>query len=123
MPKPATTGLRRIIDALAFSIAGLRAAYTHEAAFRQELLCAVFMVPAGVYLGHTPAEQALLVAAVLLVLVVELLNSSVEAAVDRIGDEPHALSARAKDLGAAAVFMSIVLALCVWLLILLPRYL
>jgi diacylglycerol kinase (ATP) len=115
--KPGNTGLRRIIAATSFSLAGLTAAWRSEAAFRQELLLAIVLVPAGLWLGRNAVERALLVGSCLLVLAVELLNSALEAAVDRIGDEPHPLSGRAKDLGSAAVFVSLLLVLVIWSLI------
>jgi diacylglycerol kinase (ATP) len=120
--KPGNTGLRRILNATSFSLAGLTAAWRTEAAFRQELLLAIVLVPAGLWLGRSAVERALLVGSCLLVLAVELLNSALEAAVDRIGLEPHPLSGRAKDLGSAAVFVSLVLVLVVWSLIAWERF-
>ena len=122
MAKPGNTGLRRILNATSFSLAGLTAAWRTEAAFRQELLLAIVLVPAGLWLGRSAVERALLVGSCLLVLAVELLNSALEAAVDRIGLEPHPLSGRAKDLGSAAVFVSLVLVLVVWSLIAWERF-
>lgn len=107
----------RLLDATRYSIAGLAEATRHEAAFRQELLLAAVLVPLGLFLGRTPVERALLVGSVLLVLVVELLNSAVEAAVDRISLDEHVLAKRAKDLGSAAVMLSLVMLGVVWLLI------
>jgi diacylglycerol kinase (ATP) len=122
MGKPGNTGLRRIVNATFFSMAGLRAAWLHESAFRQEtLLCAV-LVPAAFWLGQTAVERSLLIGACLLVLIVELLNSGVEAVVDRVGEEQHRLSGRAKDLGSAAVFVSLTLVLVVWGLIAWSRF-
>ncbi|OGA00275.1 MAG: diacylglycerol kinase [Betaproteobacteria bacterium RIFCSPLOWO2_02_67_12] len=112
------TGLQRLLDATRHSIAGLAEAARHEAAFRQELLLAAVLVPLGLYLGKTAVERALLVGSVLLVPVVELLNSAVEAAVDRISLEEHPLAKRAKDLGSAAVMLSLVTLGVVWLLVL-----
>jgi diacylglycerol kinase (ATP) len=120
--KPGNTGLRRILNATSFSLAGLTAAWRTEAAFRQELLLAIVLVPAGLWLGRSAVERALLVGSCLLALAVELLNSALEAAVDRIGLEPHPLSGRAKDLGSAAVFVSLVLVLVVWSLIAWERF-
>ena len=97
---------------------GFVGVYRHEAAFRQELLLAVVLIPLGLYLGHTGLERALMVGSVLLVLLVEILNSSIEAVVDRIGLERHELSGLAKDLGSAAVFLSLVMAAVTWGLIL-----
>jgi diacylglycerol kinase (ATP) len=119
MPKPRATGLKRIIDATGYSLSGLRAAFVHEAAFRQELAMCVVLVPLGLWLGHDGVERALLVGSVLLVLVVELLNSAVEAVVDRVGDEHNELAGRAKDIGSAAVFVSLLSVSAVWVLVLL----
>lgn len=93
----------------------------HEAAFRQEVLVALIAVPLGLWLGEGGIEKALLVGSWILVMIVELLNSAIEATVDRFGPEHHALSGRAKDIGSAAVLLSIVLSLLVWVLILGPR--
>jgi diacylglycerol kinase (ATP) len=123
MSKPGgNTGLRRIANATLFSFAGLRAAWRDEAAFRQEALLCVVLVPAGVWLGQTAVERALLVGSCLLVLIVELLNSAIEAVVDRVGSERHRLSGQAKDLGSAAVMMSLLLVLLVWGLIVWARF-
>lgn len=113
------TGLRRLLDATRYSLEGFAAAARHEAAFRQELLLAAILVPLGLWLGHSGLERALLVGSILLVLIVELLNSAVEAAVDRISVEHHVLAKRAKDLGSAAVMLSLAGAAVVWLLVLL----
>ena len=118
MGKTGATGLRRIINASGYSWLGLKAAYKHESAFRQELWSAVILIPLAVYLGDSLADRAVLIVSVLFVLVVELLNSSIEAVVDRIGDEPHNLSGRAKDMGSAAVLIAIVIAVVVWLAVL-----
>jgi len=109
-------GLTRLIRAAGYTRAGLVAAIRHEEAFRQELALAVVLLPLGVYLGHSGIERALLAGSVLLVLIVELLNSAVEAAVDRVGAEPHALSARAKDMGSAAVALALGNVVLVWAL-------
>ena len=122
MGKPGNVGLRRIVNATLFSLAGLRAAWQHEAAFRQELMLAVVLIPAGIWLGRTAVERSLLIGSCLLVLIVELLNSAIEAIVDRVGLEPHPLSGRAKDLGSAAVFVSLALVLVVWGLIAWSRF-
>ncbi|CDI00882.1 Diacylglycerol kinase [Candidatus Competibacter denitrificans Run_A_D11] len=111
------TGWRRLINATGYSWAGLKAAWHNEEAFRQEsLLCAVF-APLALWLGNTPVERALLIGSLLLVVIVELLNTGIEAAIDRIGPERHELSGRAKDIGSAAVFMALLNAAIVWLLI------
>jgi diacylglycerol kinase (ATP) len=122
MGKPGNTGIRRIVNATFFSLAGLRAAWQQEAAFRQEVMLAVVLIPTGVWLGRTAVERALLIGSCLLVLVVELLNSGIEAIVDRVGLEPHRLSGQAKDLGSAAVFVSLTLVLVVWGLIAWSRF-
>ena len=115
-----TGGLTRIIRAFGYSLKGFRACYRHEAAFRQEVWAALVLVPLGFWLGESGIEKALLVGSWLLVMIVELLNSAVEAAIDRFGPEHHKLSGRAKDIGSAAVFMSITLAGLIWLMILVP---
>lgn len=117
------TGLRRIVSATLNSFAGLRAAWRNEAAFRQECVLAAILVPAAFWVGDTAVERVLLIASVLVVLIVELLNSAVEAVVDRIGPERHELSGRAKDLGSAAVLLSLVLAGGAWGLIAASRWL
>ena len=122
MGKPGNTGIRRIVNATFYSLAGLRAAWQHEAAFRQEVMLAVVLIPAGIWLGRTAVERSLLIGSCLLVLIVELLNSAIEAMVDRVGTEPHRLSGQAKDLGSAAVFMSLTLVLVVWGLIAWSRF-
>jgi len=121
--KPGATGIVRILRACGYSWRGLAAAWRHEAAFRQEAVLAAVLVPLGAWLGADGVERALLAGSVLLVLVVELLNSAVEAVVDRIGSEPHELSGRAKDLGSAAVFVALAGVVLVWGLILVPRWL
>lgn len=109
------------MNATRYSLEGVAAAARHEAAFRQELLLAAVLVPLGLWLGRDGVERALLAGSVLMVLVVELLNSAVEATVDRVSLEEHPLAKRAKDLGSAAVMMSLVAVGAVWLLVLLPR--
>ena len=111
------TGIRRIIKAAAYSGSGLRAAWSNEAAFRQECLLAVALIPVAFVLGQNAVERSLLIGTCLLVLIVELLNSAVEAAIDRIGTEQHELAGRAKDFGSAAVLLSLILTGCVWALI------
>ena len=106
-------GLARMGHALGYSWRGLRAGWG-EAAFRQEVLLAVVLLPAAIWLGQNWLERAMLAGTVALVLIVELLNTAVEAAIDRVGPEHHALSARAKDLGSAAVLLSLVFGLAVW---------
>lgn len=108
-------GLARIARATGYSFKGLRAAFAGEEAFRQELLIVAILTPAGLWLGRSAAERALLIGSLLLLLIVELLNSAIEATVDRIGPERHELSGRAKDMGSAAVFVALVLTGAVWL--------
>jgi diacylglycerol kinase (ATP) len=108
------TGLKRIRNALFYSLAGFRAAWRHEAAFRQEAMLTIVLLPAAWWLASAPLELALLLGSCLLVLIVELLNSALEALTDRVGLERHELSGRTKDLGSAAVLLSLVLAGCVW---------
>jgi diacylglycerol kinase (ATP) len=117
-PKRTRSGVGRIVDATRASLAGLAAAVRHEEAFRIELAAALIFLPLGLWLGANGVERALLAGSVLWVLIVELLNSGIEAVVDRISLEHHSLSKRAKDFGSAAVMLSIVFAGAVWLLVL-----
>jgi diacylglycerol kinase (ATP) len=110
-------GLRRLVNAFNYSMSGLRLAYRHEHAFRQEILGAALLLPVACLIPVTPVERALLIGTILLVLIVELLNSSVEAAVDRAGLDTHHLAKRAKDIGSAAVFLALILLATTWLLI------
>ena len=114
MGKPGNTGIRRILRATVFSLQGFVHAFRHEAAFRQELALTVVLAPTALWLGRDIIEKAMLIAVLLFVLIVELLNTAVEAAIDRHGDEHHELSGAAKDLGSAAVFTSLVLLVVVW---------
>ncbi|MDJ0910620.1 MAG: diacylglycerol kinase [Woeseiaceae bacterium] len=114
MNKPGNTGLRRILRATIYSAQGFAHAWRHEAAFRQELVLTVLLVPVALWLGQNTVERVLLIACCLLVLIVELLNSAIEATVDRFGGEHNELSGRAKDLGSAAVMMSLVLVPLIW---------
>jgi len=114
MGKPGNTGLRRIFNATRYSVQGFRHAWLHEAAFRQEVTLTILLLPLALWLGRTPIERLLLIASCLVVIIVELLNSAIEATIDRVGNEHHALSGRAKDLASSAVFMSLVLAAAVW---------
>ena len=117
-PFKGKTGLRRLINAFGYSLAGLSAAYKNEDAFRQEVKLAIILIPLALYLGHGAVERALMIASVLLVVIVELLNSSVEATVDRISLDHHLLPKRAKDIGSAAVLISLINLAVVWGLIL-----
>ena len=114
MGKPGNTGIRRIIRATGYSAQGIAHAWRHEAAFRQEIALAVLLAPFALWLGTTPLEKTLLIGSLVAVLIVELLNSAVEAAIDRHGDELHELSGRAKDLGSAAVMLSLFLVAALW---------
>lgn len=118
-PHKGKTGLMRIWCALTYSLNGLRAAIRHEAAFRQELLLAVILIPTALFLDVSASSKALMIASVLLVLIVELLNSAIEAAVDHTSLEQHPLAKRAKDIGSAAVLLSLLTAIFAWSFILL----
>ena len=117
-PYKGKTGFRRLLNAASYSLSGLVAAARHEDAFRQELILSAILVPLGLWLGHGGVERALLVGSVLLVLIVELLNSAVEATVDRVSLDDHSLAKRAKDIGSAAVMLALVNVAVVWFLIL-----
>jgi diacylglycerol kinase (ATP) len=118
-PYKGKTGLKRVWSALFYSLAGLRAAIRHEDAFRQEVLLACILIPVAIFLPISVIGKALMIASVLLVLIVELLNSAVEAAVDHTSLDHHQLAKRAKDIGSAAVLLSLLNVVSVWLLILL----
>ena len=117
-PFKGKTGLSRLINAFGYSVEGFKAAFKHEDAFRQEVFLSVVLIPLWLYLGKTGVEKALLVSAVLLVLIVELFNSAIEAAVDHTSLERHALAKRAKDIGSAAVFVALGIVVSVWGLVL-----
>ena len=123
MAKPDNSGIRRILRATRFSAQGLAQAWQHEAAFRQEVVLVLVLTPVAVWLGQTALEQAVLIGSCLIVLIIELINSAIEAAIDRHGDEQHELSGRAKDMGSAAVFVSLTLVVVVWGLIAAARFL
>ncbi len=114
-------GPRQVIQALGYSMQGLRAAYRYESSFRLELYLFIALAPLGLWLGNTSIERALMVGSLLLVLTVELLNGAVEAIVDKTTPEYNELAGRSKDMGSAAVFLCMVNAVTVWALILLPR--
>ena len=120
--KPGKTGLERIIDAAGYSIKGLRFAWKNEAAFRQESLLALALIPAACWIGGNAVQKALLIGSCLIVLIVELLNTGIEAVVDRISDEYHTLAGSAKDLGSAAVFISLVQVVAVWGLVITEQF-
>ena len=112
------TGLTRIIKAGIFSWQGFKAAYKHEEAFRQEFWLAIVLIPVAMFIGEGGVEKALLVCSVLLLMLVEILNSAIEAVVDRFGTEQHELSGRAKDMGSSAVFLAVVILVTTWGLVL-----
>ena len=114
MGKPGNTGLRRILRAFVFTAQGFGHAWKNEAAFRQEVLLTIVLFPVALWLGQTVVERALLIGVCLIVLIVEFLNSAIEATVDRFGPEQHELAGRAKDMGSAAVFVSLALVALVW---------
>lgn len=118
MSKGANKGLKRVVNAFFFSLKGFKATYQNEEAFRQELFLSVFLIPLGLWLGQTGLEKALLITVILLVLIVELLNTGIEVVVDRFGGEQHELSGMAKDIGSAAVLMSLLNVIVVWVLVL-----
>ena len=112
-PQKARTGFSRVWHAFGYSISGLKAAW-YEKAFRQEAIFSVVMIPSAVWVGQSWVEIALLIGSILLVMIVELLNTGIESAIDRIGPEWHALAKRAKDMGSAAVLMSLLFCLGIW---------
>jgi diacylglycerol kinase (ATP) len=119
MGKSGLRGIPRLIQAFVCSIQGLRSAWCDEEAFRLEALAALVLIPAALWLGQDGVSRALLVGSVVLVMIVELLNSAVEAVVDRVGLEHHELSGKAKDIGSAAVLLSLFLVPVIWTLVLL----
>ncbi len=118
-PFKGKTGIRRLMNAFGYSLQGFGAAFKHEDAFRQEVFLALVLIPLAFYLGENRVEQALMIASVLLVLIVELLNSAIEAAVDHTSIERHPLAKQAKDIGSAAVFIALLIVAVVWGLMLL----
>ena len=114
MPKTGATGINRIINAFGYSFQGIRLALRHEAAFRQEMVLFVILLPLAFLLGRNPLDYLLLIGSLLLVLIVELLNSAIEAVVDHVSPEFSELAGRAKDMGSAAVFISIAGVIMVW---------
>ncbi len=117
-PFKGKTGLRRLINAFGYSLEGFKAAFKHEDAFRQEVFLAVLLIPLALYLEHEALHRILMIGSLFLVLIVELLNSAVEAVVDRVSIERHALAKRAKDIGSAAVFVALTNVVVTWGLIL-----
>ena len=118
-PHKGKTGLKRVLNALFYSLDGFKAAWKHEDAFRQEAILALIMIPLALLLTDAALERALMIASILLVLIVELVNSAIEATVDRISLENHQLAKRAKDIGSAAVLIALIDVLVVWGLVLL----
>ena len=114
MGKTGVTGIKRIINAFGYSMKGLRAAFKHESAFRQETALLIILLPLAIFLGQNIVDYSILIGSLLLVIIVELLNSAVEAVVDRVGDEHHKLAGRAKDIGSAAVFVALVNVAVIW---------
>lgn len=119
-PYKGKTGLRRLWNAFGYSLAGFRAAYKHEDAFRQEIHLAIILIPLALWLPASHIGKALMIASVLLVIMIELLNSAIEAAVDRISLDKHDLAKRAKDIGSAAVLVSLINVAITWGLVLTP---
>jgi diacylglycerol kinase (ATP) len=118
-PHKGKTGFTRLINAFKYSCAGLQEAYRNEDAFRMELLLAIILIPLAFWLEHSMMGRAAMIACVMLVIIVELLNSAIEATVDRISLDDHNLAKRAKDIGSAAVLISLINLVVVWLLVLL----
>ena len=123
MEEKKDTLIRHILNAFVYSFAGLKAAWKNELAFRTETIVILILLPVGIWLGRSAFEWALLIASCLLILITELLNSALEAVVDRFGPQRHELSKRAKDMGSAAAFISMVTAAVVWALIAYERFL
>jgi diacylglycerol kinase (ATP) len=113
-PHKGKTGLKRVWNAFFYSVDGFKAAWQHEDAFRQEAILALALIPAAIWLGETGLERAALIASLFLVIIVELINSAIEATVDRISLENHQLAKRAKDIGSAAVLLALVNVWVVW---------
>lgn len=118
-PVPKNRGWRRLVNALHFSMNGFKATFRTEEAFQQEVILSLVLLPLGYYLGEGAAEKVILIGSVLLVMIVELLNTAVERAIDRISFDRHELSKEAKDMGSAAVLLTIALAVMAWAIILL----
>lgn len=117
--QPKNTGFYRVYKATIYSMQGIRSAYKHEAAFRQEIWLLLAGIPLGLWLGDNGVEKVLMIGTLLLLTIVELMNSAVEAAIDRISYERHELSGRAKDFGSAAVFFTLILIIFTWTILLL----
>jgi len=122
MGKTGATGFKRIFNAAGYSWLGFKAAYKNEAAFRQELWLSLALAPVALYFGPDYADKAILLASLVFILLIEILNSALEAVVDRHGDEVHPLAGRAKDMGSAAVFLAFVIAILIWFAVLSPAF-
>lgn len=122
MNKPGKTGISRVVDAFGYSMKGFRAAWIFEAAFRQEVALAALMTPLAFWLARSHIELILLLMSLVLVIMSELINSAIEAVVDRVGSEQHTLAGRAKDIGSAVVFVSLVLVVLVWGIVAYTRF-
>ncbi len=122
MASQGTKGLERLLKAITYSWQGLRVAFKNEAAFRQEVYLSIVLIPLGFWLGETGIDRALLIGSILLVMIVELINSGMEAVVDRFGSEQHELSGRAKDVGSAAVLIALINVIVIWCLVLFNRF-
>ncbi len=123
MPKPGYTGLKRVIKATGYSWQGFRAAWANESAFRQECIIGLMLLPLAFVIGQSMLQVAVLIAVLAFVLITELLNSAVEAVVDRVGHEYHDLAGQAKDMGSAAVFVSLSLVVIVWTMMAIKNFL
>jgi len=121
MAKPGKTGFSRLFDAFGYSWSGYKAGYKNEAAFREELFIGALLIPVAIIFSESSIELALLIGSLFLVLMVELLNSGIEAIVDRVSDKHHELSGRAKDLGAAAVMTALINVIVIWAIIFVPK--
>lgn len=121
--KPGRTGIKRLFYATGYSIQGLKAAWLNEAAVRQETVTSILLITITFFLPVTKIEQIMMIGCLVLVVIVELMNSAVEAVVDRIGNEWHELSGRAKDIGSAAVLIALIFSAFTWMFILWPYYL
>lgn len=120
--KPGKSGFTRLIDATRYSMQGFKAAWRNEAAFRQELVAVIILLPLAYFIARDITQLLLLTMPLFILLIVELVNSALEAVVDRIGNDPHELSGRAKDMGSATVFIALLLVFVSWLLIVLENY-
>ncbi|MFC1495003.1 diacylglycerol kinase [Thermodesulfobacteriota bacterium] len=123
MEKGKKKGIKRLANAFYYSMAGFKAVWKNEEAFRQEIIVGIFIIPAGLLIGETFTQKAILIGVYFIIPLVEIINTAIEATVDRVGTERHELSGRAKDLGSASVFLSICIASITWLLVILERLL